>query len=237
MIRKQIGVAGYMGSGKTTCSKIVASHGFTLIDVDREAKLLMERERTIQTALQATFGSEVVTAGRVDFNALGKIAFASVDRLAQLNKIVHPPLLRQLKSIRDKQAKKCAVVVDAALLPLWQLENWFDVCLWVTAPAPQRLQRLLARDRGLPQALVQQRMALQEQMLAPPSNQIWRYIENEGDVAALERSVLAAMPVLWRRGDVAWDGLHTIVEKPVMLREEGYCSSSPATKKEKYNEM
>lgn len=189
MIRKRIGIAGYMGSGKTTCSKIVASYGFALIDVDHEAKLLMERERTMQAALQATFGPQVVTADGVDFSALGKVVFASVDRLVQLNTIVHPPLLQQLKSILEMQGKKSAVVMDAALLPLWQLENWFDMCLWVTASAPQRLQRLLARDRCLSEAVVQQRMKLQEQTLVPPSNQLWRYIENESDVAALERTV------------------------------------------------
>jgi dephospho-CoA kinase len=183
----RIGIAGYMGSGKSTCAGFIAGLAgpkarVSVIDADGEAKLMMNRDESIRRRLVATFGASVVDDNGVGFGELGKAAFASVETIRQLNGIVHPPLVKSLLSLMSGQPVPC--ILDAALIPLWGIEDWFDRCLWVTASPQLRLERTRAKS-GLPPEQIRVRMSVQEALFGAPRGGSWISIENEGSLDEL----------------------------------------------------
>ena len=94
------------------------------------------------TTLRSFSGTAVATGGTVDFAALGRIAFSSTEEMKKFNGLIHPPLVRRLRDLALSQPGPC--ILDAALIPFWHIEDWFDCCFWVQAAPGRRLQRVLA---------------------------------------------------------------------------------------------
>jgi dephospho-CoA kinase len=185
----RIGVAGYSGAGKSRCSALLVQAGYELIDADREAKGLMESNLSIRAQLGAAFGTQVVGATGIDFSALGALVFSDGAALATLNQIVHPALIEQLHRRVVGCAQGC--VVDAALIPLWSIEGWFDRCVWVEAPQALRLQRLLARSPAAGREGLMQRLRTQEQLFSMPQGGCWCRVDNSSTIEQLRVQLVA----------------------------------------------
>ncbi|NLP03523.1 MAG: dephospho-CoA kinase [Fibrobacter sp.] len=185
----KIALAGYMGSGKSTVAGILAEAGAYIVDADREAKLLMQSDPEIKMKLNEIFGEQVFKNGSIAFDRLGSIVFGSIEELKKLNAVVHPPLLERLCFLMRHRREP--VVLDAALIPLWHIEDWFDQRVWVSASFDVRLKRLLAKAGGLTEEAIRERMLLQEKLFQSPPEGIWRYIRNESSIKALRSEVLA----------------------------------------------
>jgi len=164
----RIGIAGYMGAGKSTCARSFASEDALIIDADAEAKRIMAESRAIREALRAAFGEAAVDAeGKINTGALGLAAFESVDTLLTLNGITHPPLVKYLDAVISG-CQKPLCILDAALIPLLGIESWFDLCIWVDAPFETRLKRLLAKRPDAVEAELVNRMRMQEAVMSAP---------------------------------------------------------------------
>jgi dephospho-CoA kinase len=172
-----------MGAGKSSLAALLSeARGMRHIDADAEAKILMENDGRLRDDLALLFGHGVATAGTVDFAALGRIAFSSTEEMRKLNGLIHPPLVRRLRDLVFSQPGPC--VLDAALIPQWHIEDWFDRCVWVQAAPGRRLQRVLAAT-GLPEETVKERMLIQESLMTEPSGPNWLFVNNEGTLADL----------------------------------------------------
>jgi dephospho-CoA kinase len=188
-----------MGAGKSTCAGLMA--GLTagpetrvsVIDADQEAKRMMNGDESIKRRLAAAFDASVIHGNSVVFGRLGKAAFASVQTMRILNSIVHPPLVKRLEGLLSLEAAPC--ILDAALIPMWGIESWFDRCLWVTAPPSLRIARTKAKT-GLPLEQISLRMKVQEALFGPPaSGPQWTIVENDGSLDEL-RDRIAGLHVL-----------------------------------------
>jgi dephospho-CoA kinase len=169
----RIGIAGYMGAGKSTCARSFASDDALIIDADAEAKRIMAGSHDIQETLRAAFGEAAVGAdGRIHSDALGRAAFKSVDALLTLNGITHPPLVEYLNPAIS-QCQKSLCILDAALIPLLGIESWFDLCIWVDAPFETRLARLIAKRPDMDETELVKRMRLQEAIMSAPEGGDW----------------------------------------------------------------
>ena len=178
-----IGVAGYMGAGKSTLTHFLADGSGVIINADIEAKRMMNKRDDLKVALAKAFGDAVISDGAVSFELLGQKAFVSADSLATLNAIIHPPLLELLhKQMSDVNAD--IVIVDAALISYWKIEHWFNELIWVKAPTDLRLQRL-GKRYALPVAEIERRMRMQTDLFAEPKGLPWTIISNAGEVDAL----------------------------------------------------
>jgi dephospho-CoA kinase len=172
-----IGIAGYMGAGKSTAAALFAAQGYSLIDADGEAKRLMHGDAGIRRKLAEGFGPGVLNGTRIDFHALGTAAFASAENLARLNHIVHPLLLDRLSARMSEQGMQ-RFALDAALLPLWEGLPRLDALVWVRASSAIRRRRVLAKG-GLQADEVERRMTLQEQLMPEPESLPWIRVNNE----------------------------------------------------------
>jgi dephospho-CoA kinase len=171
----RIGIAGYMGAGKSACAKTFESGNALVLNADAEAKSLMAQSGTIQDELREAFGEAVVGPGGIDAAALGRAAFGSVDALLTLNGITHPPLAKRLGDVVSG-CEKPLCILDAALLPILGIEAWFDLCVWVDAPFKTRLERLKALRTDLPEREIITRMRMQEAVMGIPAGGDWAVI-------------------------------------------------------------
>ena len=187
---KRVGVAGYMGAGKSTCMQFLTNENTVLIDADHHAKWLMENDRIIKDLIFTQFGKNVKENNTINFKELGKIAFSSLTELKKLNKIVHPPLIAHLKDLVLKQGLDTTIkkiVLDAALIPLWSIECWFDELLWIESSHEIRFNRLAKKSKGqIGLDELEHRMKLQEALFDSPDKNKWTIVQNDADVKDIE---------------------------------------------------
>jgi dephospho-CoA kinase len=194
----RIGIAGFMGAGKSTCAGFIAdicgaSFGKAFsIDADAEAKRLMQSSPAIKKKLVETFGAGIISRGVIRFPELGEAAFASMENLQALNGIVHPALVGKLEEAVFKKGCPC-VIFDAALIPLWHMEKWFDVLVWVRASFEKRYERLKNKTK-LPVANLIKRMELQQELFDEPGRAPWNIIVNHGTREELKIKSLSCVP-------------------------------------------
>jgi dephospho-CoA kinase len=168
----RIGIAGYMGAGKSTCARSFKSCGALVIDADAEAKSMMAQSREVQDGLRRAFGDSVVGGEGLRFDVLGHLAFESAESLRKLNAVTHPPLIGYMERL-VRSCEKPLCVLDAALIPLFGIEPWFDLCVWVEAPFDVRYRRLIAKLAGMDKAELTRRMRLQEEIMPAPEAGRW----------------------------------------------------------------
>jgi dephospho-CoA kinase len=161
-----------MGAGKTTCARSFESGSALIIDADAQAKLLMSGSRRLQDDLCGAFGASIVDKDGLRFDLLGRVAFRSAESLISLNNIIHPPLIKHLERLVF-DCTKSLCVLDAALIPLWGVEAWFDLCIWVDAPFETRLERLKIKRADIDESELIRRMRLQEEVMSVPDAGIW----------------------------------------------------------------
>ncbi len=162
---KVIGITGGVGSGKSrVLAYLEEAYGAVICQMDETARSLQKKGTRCFERIVEVFGHEILDAqGELDRAALGSIVFASEEKLAQLNGIVHPEVIRNVaKDIQSKEAQgRSLYVVEAALLP----DVGKELCdeLWyIYANESVRRERLKA-SRGYTDEKISQMIASQPQ--------------------------------------------------------------------------
>ncbi len=131
-----IGITGGIASGKSTVARMLRSLGASIIDADKICHQLINTEE-IKEKISKKWGNNVQNKdGKINRRALGKIVFADKGKLLTLNKIIHPKVIKRIKSqIAELTVKDKAnvIVLDAALLVESNLTNLCDMLLFVDA--------------------------------------------------------------------------------------------------------
>jgi dephospho-CoA kinase len=193
-----IGLIGGIASGKSLVGRLLAQRGACVVDADRLAHEAYRPGSEGFKALVAAFGEGIVAPdGSIDRAALGRLVFGDAQRLAQLSAIVWP-LTRSL--VEQEQRKQAAAgtrvfVVEAPLLIEAGWQDLVDQVWLVRSPLDVVRRRL--RERGLSDAEADRRLAAATAAAAAAA-QAHVIIENDGDLADLERKVDAA----WSKLDV-----------------------------------
>lgn len=208
----RVGLTGGLGSGKSTVAAMLAERGAVVVSTDDLARTLMQPGNPVYQAIADRFGPVVLQAdGQLDRSALARIAFED-GRVADLNAIVHPPVIaRQVRIAEDLAAQQpdAILVVESALLfatlPGGEggSQQRFDRVVVVTAPEPLRIERFAARitarvadSHADLRAEARRRIARQ----MPETEMVARadfVLRNEGSREALEQAVnrlWAALP-------------------------------------------
>jgi dephospho-CoA kinase len=140
-----IGLAGGIGSGKTTVAEILGSLGAAVVDFDRLA-----HDELCAPAVTATlcewWGEGVCSPdGRVDRRAIAAIVFEDPGELARLEDLLYPGLVRRCKELvarftADSAVK--AIVLDGPKLLEAGLGGLCDELIFVEADWSVRVQRV-----------------------------------------------------------------------------------------------
>ncbi|MDT9687797.1 dephospho-CoA kinase [Streptomyces sp. P9(2023)] len=194
----KVGLTGGIGAGKSEVSRLLVSYGAVLIDADKIAREVVEPGTPGLAAVVAAFGPEILTEqGTLDRPKLGSVVFADADRLATLNRIVHPLVGARSAELESAAGPDDVVVHDVPLLTENALAPLYDLVVVVDASPETQLDRLV-RLRGMAESEARARMAAQatrEQRRAIAD----LVIDNDGPLDALEPQVRKVWDELTRR--------------------------------------
>jgi dephospho-CoA kinase len=150
----RVGLTGGIACGKSTVAKMFADLGAHIIDADLIAHELYRPSTEVYIELIKTFGSGIVKPdGEIDRAKLAAAAFDG-GRVEELNKIVHPAVIRRQEQwMREIGAKEpyAVMMVEAALILEAGARDHFDKIIVVTCKPAQKMARL-ARRTGMNEA-------------------------------------------------------------------------------------
>ena len=143
----KIGVTGGIGSGKTIVCNIFQTLGIPVFNADDRAKDLMRNNLQVKSAILSTFGEKAyLDSGALNTVYMSKYVFKNVDKLRELNKIVHPAVGLDFELWAASHRSKPYVIKEAALLVESGSYKLLDFLINVTAPIDLRIARVLSRD-------------------------------------------------------------------------------------------
>jgi len=144
-----IGVTGGVGTGKSTVAKMFRELGAVVLDADAIAHQLMEPKRLCWRRVVKGFGEEVLNEDQsINRRRLAEIVFRDAQRRRDLEAVIHPQVLRQIKQRLHRLGRLRrirAVVLDVPLLVEVDAQGMADALVVVTAPREVQLARLAHR--------------------------------------------------------------------------------------------
>jgi dephospho-CoA kinase len=196
---KVIGLAGGIGSGKSTVSRFLAELGAIIIDADKVGHEALKPDTEIWHKVVAAFGRQILTPdGDINRQKLGEIVFSNPESLSKLNQIMHPRMYDMVKAqLEEYQRQGVAVVVLEA--PLLIEANWTSLVdeVWVTVASQPTVLRRLKEKFGLSESEALARIRSQL-----PTEERARY-------ADVTINTDCALDELKAKVKELWQGLHT----------------------------
>jgi dephospho-CoA kinase len=156
-----IGITGGIGSGKTTLSELLRSHGYPVYDTDKEAKKLQDEDIDLVSQTKLLLGDEIYKTGKLDRITAATLVFQKPELLQQLMAIVHPVVKKDFLKWSASFDVNGLVFIESAVLFEGRFNELTDKIILVTASETIRIERVMKRD-GL----------TREQVIARIKNQI-----------------------------------------------------------------
>ncbi len=151
----RVGLTGGVACGKSTVADMFAKLGAKIVDADAIAHELYRPGEAVYQELINHFGQEIIrVSGDLDRARLASIVFDG-GRVEELNKIVHPAVIKRQEQWMREIAEKdpyAVAMVEAALLFEAGVKERFDKIIVVTCKAAQKISRFAQRT-GMPEAL------------------------------------------------------------------------------------
>jgi dephospho-CoA kinase len=155
----KVGLTGGIASGKTVVGEMFVALGARLVQADQIAHSLMQPGELVYNEVVRHFGREILNADRsVNRGKLAELAFGTAtapvgarpSRIEELNRIVHPAVIRKQDEWMEemgRQDPKVVAIVEAALILEAGAAERFDRLIVVTCTEEQRVARFAARQK------------------------------------------------------------------------------------------
>lgn len=147
---KVIGVTGGIGSGKSSVSKILGELGAKVIDADSISKEITVKGSEALNEIIKHFGKVILNeAGELDRKRLGGIVFGNDLKLAELEKITHKYIVREIESRIQKEKIKNEVKIIVLEVTIPVHHGFMDLSdeIWVViAEKDVRIARIIKRN-------------------------------------------------------------------------------------------
>ena len=189
----RVGLTGGIACGKSCIAAMLVKRGAHFLPADALAHQLYEPGTATYDEVVRSFGAEILDSdGSINRKKLADLVFPG--RIAELNAIVHPEVVRRQNSWMkevEKSAPHGIAVVEAALLIEAGANKDFDKVMVVTCDFEQKVERFAQRS-NLPlaaaRAEVERRSRAQfsDQEKARHADYV---IDNHGSTEDTERQV------------------------------------------------
>jgi dephospho-CoA kinase len=138
-----VAITGGIGAGKSEALAAFARHGAAVISSDDIVHRLLQEDEAVREALRERFGDAVFAEnGEVDRGAIAEIVFADREALDWLEGLLHPLVVDEYMSWRERLAElDDPPRVSATEVPLlYEVggQDRFDAVVVVTAPSEIR---------------------------------------------------------------------------------------------------
>ncbi|MGC8595439.1 MAG: dephospho-CoA kinase [Candidatus Kryptoniota bacterium] len=156
----KVGLTGNIGSGKSTAARFFAELGVPVFDADKIGHELLEKNKKIQKLITKEFGREILENGQISRQKLSVIVFNDPVKLAALEEILHPEIIRELSARARSFHNKPYSIAEATLIYEARLSNKFDYIIVVTADENTAIKRA-AQNLKKPVEEIEKRMKTQ----------------------------------------------------------------------------
>lgn len=184
------GLTGGIASGKSTVARILRGLDVPLLEADPIGHELLKPGQEAREEIVREFGGAILGAdGAVDREKLGAIVFADHERLARLNRILHPRILDAAQKwfqALDRPGGPELAVFSAALIFESGYDKKLDRIIVCWCSPEQQLARL--KERGL--SADEARLRIAAQMPADEKRRMADdVIDSSGSMEETERQV------------------------------------------------
>lgn len=144
---KKIAVTGSVASGKSSVVSFLRDFGAFTLECDQIVHDLFISNPSIQQQVIALLGKKILVNGLISREKIATIVFENPQKLGELERIVHPFVLKEILSVYYHIKKSSQIplfVVEVPLFfesPLQALREFFDYCVLVI------LEEKLAKKR------------------------------------------------------------------------------------------
>lgn len=144
----KVGVTGGIGTGKSTVCRIFSILGIPVYDSDRQAKILMVKDKSLIGKIKKHFGNEsYLEDDELNTSYLAATVFDNKEKLKQLNSLVHPAVKKDFEFWASNQDAPYSIK-EAALLVETGSYKELDALIVVTAFEKLKIERVLKRDKN-----------------------------------------------------------------------------------------
>lgn len=191
-----LGITGNIACGKSTVAGMFKTKGCLLIDADCLAHQFLAAGTGTYRKIRRLFGSRILKKDKsIDREKLGKIVFSDAKALAGLNRILHPQVIKKIKSLISSSDKKI-IILDAALIVEAGLKKMLDKLVLVTASKSRQLF-YAGKGMGLTAGQVKERLKFQISQKAKRRFADF-IIDNNGSIEKTKKQVLEIRRKLWK---------------------------------------
>lgn len=196
----RVGLTGGLGTGKSFAGEILQSLGCRLLKADELGhEVLLPGAEAYLPVIEA-FGREILDEnGAIVRKKLAAVVFEQPHRLAQLNSLVHPPVVAREEAWMQQIAESdpgAIAVVEAAILIETGSYRRFSRLIVTTCRPEQQIERAMKRD-GVSREEVEAR--LRRQMPLEDKVKLADYVvDTSGDKKETERRVQEVYQALRR---------------------------------------
>ena len=146
----KVGLTGGLACGKSFVGEVLRGYGCLLIQADEIGHAVLAPGGDAYEPVVREFGSEILDAeGRIDRKALAARVFGAPERLAALNRLVHPAVFREEDVLMAGFAARDPhgiAIVEAAILIETGSNRRYDRIVLVTCREEQQVERALRRE-------------------------------------------------------------------------------------------
>lgn len=141
-----VGITGTSGSGKSTVARIIQqNYNAQIIDADKIAKELTQKDTEYLRKIVKTFGEEILENGKLNRKKLADIIFSDKKQKEKIDKLTQKYVVDEIKK-QVKESKNKLVLLDVPLLFETKLNEICDITIGVIADKKQKIERIRKRD-------------------------------------------------------------------------------------------
>jgi dephospho-CoA kinase len=155
----KVGLTGGIGSGKSTVAKVFELLNVPVYYADAASKRLYHTDKELMANIKHHVGEEMYTNEQLNRSRLAALVFNNPEKLDLLNRLVHPPTIKDAEVWMARQTAPY-IIKEAALLFESGSVSGLDYVIGVSAPVHLRIKRTMDRD-GVSREEVLARMARQ----------------------------------------------------------------------------
>jgi len=145
--KKNIGLTGGIGSGKTTVAKFIEEMGFPVYFSDDRAKDIVNDDEVLKNKIKELLGEEAYDEnGFYNRKYVSGIVFNDDEMRLQLNALIHPAVKIDFENWVENQNSEFVFKETALLFELKLNESCYKSVL-VTADDNIRIKRVMDRDQ------------------------------------------------------------------------------------------
>ncbi len=142
----KVGLTGGIGCGKSTVARIFADLNVPVLDADKIAHRLVEKEQPALTQIQQEFGPDILNPdGSLNRKALRDRIFSDPKQKQKLESILHPLVYKTLQAeLEQLTAPYC--IISIPLLFETGMTHFVDRILVIDCPVEAQIERVRIRD-------------------------------------------------------------------------------------------